>query len=164
MSVLRMDRGAMTNVDKALLLAEWTPACPVCEQFPNNSSESPMLLPTAVCGHKVGCAMDLALAERGYASQDERDAARAWIASHNETQLPPSAPAVPSGLRTSFQHLRLICRECFEKEFPEGCEETCVGFFGPQVCETCGATVAARDIRQPIIRASHGETEPPPEG
>jgi len=67
----------MTNVDKALLLAEWScqaGACPVCRDSVT---------------HQVGCAMDLALSERGYCVREERDRARAFTAQYAPT-LPPT--------------------------------------------------------------------------
>jgi hypothetical protein len=61
----------MTNVGKALLLAEWrgqfhggNSTCPVCD---------------ASFRHKPSCAMDLALAERGFGTREERNKARAFI-------------------------------------------------------------------------------------
>jgi hypothetical protein len=82
----------MTNVDKALLLAEWsrTPrgnyCCVVCMSVCMNSSPS---LPRQ---HGPDCAMDLALSERGYCTQEERDRARAFVASPFAPTLPPPTP------------------------------------------------------------------------
>ena len=66
----------MTNVDRALLLAEWSAidgrdadkACPCCRAWVCTGSK-----------HEPGCAMDLALSERGYCTQVERDHARGLI-------------------------------------------------------------------------------------
>jgi hypothetical protein len=67
---------AITNVDKALLIAEWAYAdgdtyaqCPVCKGDNEN--------PSVPHGHKPDCEMDLALAERGFPDQHARDTARA---------------------------------------------------------------------------------------
>ena len=80
----------MTNVDKALLMAEWRAlrydgvrACLVCEE----SAEEPYR-------HRPGCVLDLALAERGFATQIDRDAARAGLAALAPTIAPP-APERP---------------------------------------------------------------------
>ena len=58
----------MTNTDKALLLAEWgwpPSTCPVCRSSGTGAA------------HQPNCAMDLALAERGYALQEDRSRGRA---------------------------------------------------------------------------------------
>jgi hypothetical protein len=83
----------VTNVDKALLLSEWVifhtrglavEACPVCIRL-----EKP---PTRK--HDPGCAMDLALAERGWGTQEERDRARYYLV-RGEAATAPTLP--PSG-------------------------------------------------------------------
>lgn len=71
----------MTNVDKALLLAEWSCKrgafleCPVCL----NEAD----------GHAIGCAMDLALSERGFCTHEERCHARGFINVATAPTLPP---------------------------------------------------------------------------
>ena len=68
--------------DRSLLLAEWVkiddiPAfCPVCREG-------------EVAGHEPGCEMDLALAERAFATAVERDRARLLMAFADEDTLPP---------------------------------------------------------------------------
>jgi len=76
----------MTNVDKALLLAEWssgtlgmTSGCPVC----------------GGTRHLPSCALDLALSERGYCSRDERDRGRKFAASFAPTLPPPDPEEQP---------------------------------------------------------------------
>jgi hypothetical protein len=84
----------MTNVDKALLLAEWSvlvhhhdskaiEVCPICLR----------ILPTAR-SHDPECTMDLALSERGFYTQEERDGARHFILKGVATAptLPPAEP------------------------------------------------------------------------
>lgn len=76
----------MTNTDKALLLAEWsrTPKggdCPIC-------GRSSLGFPKQ---HGPDCTMDLALSERGYCSQEERDRARAFVTNQFAPTLPPPA-------------------------------------------------------------------------
>lgn len=79
----------MTNVDRALLLAEWAAVdgidssrcCPCCEAYVCTGQR-----------HEPGCSMDLALAERGFQSQEDRDRARGFL--HRKTvesanTLPP---------------------------------------------------------------------------
>jgi len=74
----------MTNVDRALLLAEWTcrssvGGCSCCHGDKRNGQ------------HDAGCPMDLALAERGFHTQEERDRARDFVRRTVETAatLPP---------------------------------------------------------------------------
>ena len=68
----------MTNVDVALLLVEGKGHCPVCEA---DSTQRP---------HFPDCQLDAALAERGWGTNDERDAARARIqATYSATERPP---------------------------------------------------------------------------
>jgi hypothetical protein len=85
----------VTNVDRALLLAEWSvlvhprdsevlEACPVCFH----------LEPRPTRAHEPGCAMDLALSERGYCTQQERDRAREFIA-RGTIATAPTLPPVP---------------------------------------------------------------------
>ena len=62
----------MTSVDMALLLAEWTfrssvGGCSCCHGDKRDGR------------HDAGCPMDLALAERGFATQEDRDRARGFI-------------------------------------------------------------------------------------
>lgn len=73
----------MTNTDKALLLAEWScqpVACPVC----GNAGT-----------HQVGCAMDLAISERGFCTREERDRAREFIHGSFAPTLPPPPEGKP---------------------------------------------------------------------
>ncbi len=78
----------MTNVDRALLLAEWCQddergdkCCPACHWFLHDAKEPGV--------HRPGCVMDLALAERGFATRDDRDRARTFLAANRETLPPP---------------------------------------------------------------------------
>lgn len=77
----------MTYTDKALLLAEWS-----CEQ--GNDKVGPTIKSCPVCGlpdvHGIDCAMDLALSERGFCTQEERNRARVFISAQAETMPPPS--------------------------------------------------------------------------
>jgi hypothetical protein len=79
----------MTNVDKALLLAEWS-----CEQ--GSEEIGPTIKTCPVCGlpdiHGIDCAMDLALSERGYCTQPERNRARGFINVATAPTLPPAKP------------------------------------------------------------------------
>ena len=64
-----------TSVDRALLLAEWgsQEICVVCvSPRPGSQFEPPH-------GHQHHCAMDLALSERGFFTQDDRERARARL-------------------------------------------------------------------------------------
>jgi hypothetical protein len=64
---------AFTYLDKALLVSEWAEgSCPVCRN-PNFNWSGPK------GAHKPNCYMDLALAERGFTSQEQRDLARQSI-------------------------------------------------------------------------------------
>jgi hypothetical protein len=73
----------MTNVDKALLLAEWNPAsggetglqCIVCRRFDKHGPE---------------CVLNLALSERGFYTQEERDRAREFL--HGKRTNAPTLP------------------------------------------------------------------------
>lgn len=81
----------MTNIDIALLLSEWAwneldRMCPVCEA---GCSPDDVAVP-----HKHGCELDLALAERGFPTQAERNAARARIAAERARNERASAPTV----------------------------------------------------------------------
>lgn len=73
----------MTNADRALLLAEWMY---FGEAYSGNYSHCPLCRgaqpgqPKVVGGHKTDCAIDLALAERGYATQEDRNRARLTLA------------------------------------------------------------------------------------
>lgn len=69
----------MTNVDTVLLLVEWdgNATCPVCLAHRG--------------AHQSGCEMDLALAERAFATQDDRDAARKRLITGSGPTLPPPA-------------------------------------------------------------------------
>lgn len=62
---------ALTHVDKALLLTEWHAMLP---QYGQRCSCC-----NGVDKHNVDCEMDLALSERGFPTQAERDAARASL-------------------------------------------------------------------------------------
>lgn len=81
----------VTNVDKALLLAEWdgrgapsypTPFCCPCCFAPHG-------MPPTTNRHEPDCVMDLALSERGFYSQEERDRARYSLP---PTPIPHAAP------------------------------------------------------------------------
>ncbi len=80
----------MTNVDRALLLAEWASGdgyrCPTCGAWEHDADG-------VVHGqHGVNCSMDLALAERGFHTQDDRNRARDFIqrkSTETATTLPP---------------------------------------------------------------------------
>ena len=84
----------MTAVDKALLVVEWVmggrwAACTVCEgPQPGGGHEKYLARGHADFkgGHCAGCEMDQALAERGYPTQVERDAAREQIAAANRSR------------------------------------------------------------------------------
>jgi hypothetical protein len=74
-------------VDIALLLSEWSyggaiQMCPVCDAMQKSG------------GHESACEMDLALGERAFATQEERDRAREMIRAAADDTLPP--PAVES--------------------------------------------------------------------
>ena len=72
----------MTNTDKALLLAEWgwpPSTCPVCRSSGTGAA------------HQPNCAMDLALAERGYALQEDRSRGREFVKGQFAPTLPPPA-------------------------------------------------------------------------
>jgi hypothetical protein len=80
------DDGYMTSVDRALLLSEWAArdgrdhdaACPCCRAWVSTGSR-----------HEPDCPMDLALAERGFHTQEDRDRAREFIARKSvEVALP----------------------------------------------------------------------------
>jgi hypothetical protein len=75
----------MTYLDVALLKAEWAVGgCPVCSAPPP--------------AHAPGCELDLALAERGFATQPDRDRARGRLASAAApTEQPPPPPAAGEG-------------------------------------------------------------------
>lgn len=71
----------MNNTDQALLLAEGTftleGQCPVCGS-------------DLARGHAPDCVLDAALAERGWGTRAERDAARErLLAAHAGTEPPP---------------------------------------------------------------------------
>lgn len=65
----------MTNVDRALLLSEWSSEydCPVCGACEHDADG------VVVGRHGVNCVMDLALAERGFHTQEDRNRAREFI-------------------------------------------------------------------------------------
>jgi len=77
----------MTHTDIALLLAEWTDvggcplACPCCAALQSSGK------------HKTGCQYDLALSERGFPLQAERNAARDRIALTLRATLTPPPPS-----------------------------------------------------------------------
>jgi hypothetical protein len=81
----------VTNVDKALLLSEWAgvhgvdadACCPCCEAYVCTGKR-----------HEPNCPMDLALSERGYCVQEERERARDHIF-RGEAATAPTLP--PSG-------------------------------------------------------------------
>jgi hypothetical protein len=94
----------LTNIDAALLQSEWVDRCepetavfdecPVCRGGRRLEFEDPDHRPERI-GHSASCAMDLALAERGFPTQVERDAARERI----EAGGAPTEPPPPSGVR-----------------------------------------------------------------
>lgn len=80
----------MTYTDKALLLAEWGGA-----NWRAQESACPCCLATEINGkrperHDADCMMDLALSERGFCTQEERNRARVFISAQAETMPPPS--------------------------------------------------------------------------
>lgn len=96
----------MSHVDAALLKSEWEGRtgfevsgewCPVC------GGPRPK--------HNVGCEQDLALAERGYPTQVDRDAARSRLSRQSAPTLIPPA----------------VCLKCggpLANEIMEGCTST----------------------------------------
>lgn len=78
----------MTSVDRALLLAEWScrsgdlKTCPVCGEEGGAGI------------HGIDCAMDLALSERGFCTQVERDHARGFVR-HGAATAPTLPPVKP---------------------------------------------------------------------
>lgn len=78
----------MTHTDVALLLAEWTDVgggpltCPCCCAVHSDGR------------HKQDCPHDLALSERGFPLQVERDTARSRIAVTMRTTLTPPPPSI----------------------------------------------------------------------
>jgi hypothetical protein len=81
----------LAAIDIALLESEWGATsqsepwiCPVCgRDMPGLGRQQE--------GHEVGCAMDQALSERGWATAQERDAARKRL--HEATSQTEPAPA-----------------------------------------------------------------------
>lgn len=85
--------GHVTNVDRALLLSEWAgtdgrdrdPCCPCCREWFCTGER-----------HAPECPMDLALAERGFPLQEDRDRAREFMlrksAEVANTLPPPEEP------------------------------------------------------------------------
>ncbi|MDE2022219.1 MAG: hypothetical protein KGI71_04915 [Patescibacteria group bacterium] len=70
-------------IDIALLLGEWSAGprrsdCPICCACSDRDMP-----------HLPNCAMDLALSERGWATQPQRDEARARILLASSPTLPP---------------------------------------------------------------------------
>jgi hypothetical protein len=86
-----------TNIDIALLVSEWegggddAPECPSC-----GASGAVHLYPRprGDFAHEPGCAHDLALAERGYATAFERGAARQRIKNDAERAARASKPTL----------------------------------------------------------------------
>jgi hypothetical protein len=75
----------MTHTDVALLLSEWTDvggvlACPNCCALQSDGH------------HKLDCPHDLALSERGFPMQVERNAARERVTRTLRTTLTPPPP------------------------------------------------------------------------
>jgi len=74
----------MNAIDVALLQAEWNgmhfegPVCPCCGAYPEQGRV-----------HRPECAMDLALGQRGWSTQEDRDRARARIGLASASTLPP---------------------------------------------------------------------------
>lgn len=88
-----MTDGFMTNVDRALLLAEWSATYGDGED-PSNDAGCPCCRAWHCMGakHEAACPMDLALAERGFATQEDRDRARDFLTRktvETATTLPP---------------------------------------------------------------------------
>lgn len=93
-----MTVGAMTEIDRSLLVSEWVtdredqPRCPSCRggrppdpSFAIYGSLDPK-------GHGINCAHDAALAGRGYPDQASRDRARAMLTQASEPTLVPPPP------------------------------------------------------------------------
>jgi len=106
----------MTNVDKALLLlAEWfaveeySPLCPCCSEGDIANARDD--------GHRPGCVMDLALAERGFATQEDRDRVRAAIGALSGTVVSASASRLPRGVPVYF--VRIPCETKIADGQPE---------------------------------------------
>ncbi len=79
---------SMNNVDVALLQSEFAardqhgiPCCPSC------SAQAPIINENV---HEPDCPHDIALSERGYPTQTDRDTARARIASAHAVTIPPA--------------------------------------------------------------------------
>ncbi len=91
----------LAAIDIALLASEWVhgsrwPACPVCEgPQPGGGHEKYLARghEDYKGGHEVGCAMDQALSERGFATQRERNIARERLSAATSATEPPPAGA-----------------------------------------------------------------------
>jgi hypothetical protein len=89
-----------TNIDIALLMSEWDAStgidetgCPMCGADSSRDHDE-MGRVIGQLAHEAGCAMDLALAERGFATQAERDAARQRIRNERQRAERQSAPTL----------------------------------------------------------------------
>ena len=84
----------MTNVDRALLLSEWAgvhgvdadACCPCCEAYVCTGKR-----------HEPDCPMDLALAERGWGTQLDRERARDHVYRGDAANAPTLPPATGGG-------------------------------------------------------------------
>jgi hypothetical protein len=87
---------SLDSASRALLLCEWTSvACVLC------GSERP--------GHAPNCVMDLALGERGFATQHDRDAARVRIRFSGKIKC---VHCGSEGLRSETKALFWTCADC----------------------------------------------------
>jgi hypothetical protein len=89
--------GGLANIDIALLESEWAASteqgdtdCPVCGGYKPGGHGVPELQ-----RHGDACAMDLALTERGFPTQAEREAARDRIRSGTAETMPPLSGETP---------------------------------------------------------------------
>lgn len=81
-----------TNIDIALLGSEWHGhLCPCCGRSDLLEDEHGEALPPV---HEPGCVHDLALAERGYLTQADRNAARKRIEDEGKRSERASAPTL----------------------------------------------------------------------
>jgi hypothetical protein len=77
-----------SNVDMALLTSKWhNGECPTCRARRTILDEG---------AHSPGCEHDLALAERSFGTQAERDAARKRLITASGPTLPPPPSTEPA--------------------------------------------------------------------